>query len=131
MKNDGIVPEDGKLDNKENENQNHEGASDKGGEKMIPKSRLDQEISKRKEADKAIEAVANELLEDIPEDFRDIVPDLPPAEKIKWIRNAQKKGLFNTNHKQDGPDSKRPGGKQPQDLSNLTPFELRRMGYKQ
>lgn len=77
MKNDGIVPEDGKLDNKENENQNHEGASDKGGEKMIPKSRLDQEISKRKEADKAIEAVANELLEDIPEYFRDIVPDLP------------------------------------------------------
>lgn len=127
MKNDGIVPEDGKLDN---ENQNHEDASDKG-DKMIPKSRLDQEINKRKEADKAIEAVANELLEDIPEDLRDVVPDLPPAEKIKWIRNAQKKGLFNTNHKQDGPDSKRPGGKQPQDLSNLTPFELRRMGYKQ
>ena len=127
MKNDGIVPEDGKLDY---ENQNHEDASDKG-DKMIPKSRLDQEINKRKEADKAIEAVANELLEDIPEDLRDVVPDLPPAEKIKWIRNAQKKGLFNTNHKQDGPDSKRPGGKQPKDLSNLTPFELRRMGYKQ
>ena len=57
----------------------------------IPKSRLDQEIEKRKMSETALNEIANTLTEDIPEDMRDIVPDLPPAQKIKWIKTPPRK----------------------------------------
>ena len=96
---------------------------------MIPKSRLDQEISKRKEAEHMIEKIAQDFVDAVPENMRDLIPNLSPADKITWIKSAIDRGLF-TEIKESGPDSKRPSGKQPTDLSNLSPFELRRMGYK-
>lgn len=105
----------------------HEQAEDKNS---IPKSRLDQEISKRKDAEKTLNGIADELLEDIPEDMRDIVPDLPPAQKIKWIRDANKKGFFNAKTDESGPDSKRPGGKAPNDFKDMSPQAIMATGYK-
>ena len=34
---------------------------------MIPKSRLNQEIDKRKEAEKGLEGICNQMIEDVPE----------------------------------------------------------------
>jgi hypothetical protein len=94
----------------------------------IPLSRLNQEIDKRKAAESTVEEIAESLIEALPEDFRDIIPNLPPAEKIKWIRAAEMKGLF---HKTvDGLDSKKPGDKKPPDFSGLSPQAIMSRGYK-
>ena len=46
---------------------------------LIPKSRLDQEISKRKDVEKGLQAICDHMIEDIPEDKRGIIPDLAPS----------------------------------------------------
>lgn len=62
---------------------------------MVPKARLDQEISKRRVAEEQLEAVAKELEAEVPEQFRDLIPaGLSAAERVKWIRVATVKGLF-------------------------------------
>ena len=98
-------------------------------EGKIPLSRLNQEIDKRKQAEKTVAEIADSMIEALPEDFRDLVPDtLPASEKIKWIRAAELKGLF-TNPK-DGLDSKKPSDKQPPDFSGLSPQAIMARGYK-
>jgi len=105
----------------------HEKPDDKD---KIPLSRLNQEIEKRKQSDSALNEIADSLIEDIPEDIRDIIPNLAPAEKIKWIRNANKKGFFDSKPPGDSPDPKRPGGKPPADFKDMTPQAIMATGYK-
>ena len=100
-----------------------------GKEQMIPKARLDQEIQKRKASEDALKEVADSLRESITEEHRDLIPDLPPAKLVKWIQQANAKGLF-AEKKIEALDKKRPGDKQPQDYSTLSPLELMRRGYK-
>ena len=100
------------------------------GENMIPKARFDEVNAKRKAAEQSLSSVVESLKEDIPEQFRTLVPDLGPAETIKWIQEANKTGLFKTTAPANGPDSKRPGGKPSVDFTNMTPLEMRRAGYK-
>lgn len=127
---DPIVPADDKgEEGKDNaQAQGADNASGKGV--MVPKARLDQEIAKRKDGEKALEEIAASYLEEVPEDMKDLVPDLPPLAKIHWLRNALSKGLFNGNQKESGPDSKRAKTKPAVDLSGLSPVEMRKMGYK-
>lgn len=99
-------------------------------EKTVPYARFQQVNESRKQVEATLQGVVDELMDDIPEDMRDIVPNLPPADKIKWLRAATKKGLFGGQQKASSPDSKRPGGKPPTDFSNMTPMEMRSMGYK-
>ena len=96
----------------------------------IPKARLDQEIQKSKESDQTLNDIAQTFVDDVPEDMRDLIPDLPPASKIKWIQTATKKGLFNPQQAQSGPDSKRPGARQPENLDGMTPAEKIKAGLK-
>ena len=103
---------------------------DKNDKDRIPLSRLNQEIEKRKQSDKALNEIAENLIEDIPEDMRDIIPNLAPAEKIKWIRNANKKGFFELKLPENSPDSRRPGGKPPIDFKDMTPQAIMATGYK-
>ena len=95
----------------------------------IPKARLDQEIEKRKAADASLKEVADGFVENVPEDMRDIIPDLPPAQKIKWIQGAQKKGLFDPKPA-EGIDTKRPRRKPPADFTNMNPRAIMAKGYK-
>jgi len=103
-------------------------ATDNGDEKMVPKQRLDEEIAKKKALEQTISEIADTLTADVPEEYRDLIPALPPAEKITWLRSAGAKGLFKKQI-ESGPDSKRPGGQPPQDLSGLSPHELLKRGY--
>ena len=96
---------------------------------MIPKSRLDQEITKRKESEKELQTIADSLKEDVPEDFKELVPDLPPGKLIPWLRSANSKGLFDPKSK-DSLDTKRPGDTKPTDLEGLSPQQKRAQGYK-
>ena len=99
-------------------------------ENMIPKSRFDQVNQQKKAAEQELEQVANMLVEDIPADYKDIIPDLPPADKIKWIKNATKKGIF-SNKPAESPDNVTPGtGKTQVDTSNMNSFDLLSQGFK-
>ncbi|MFZ2634415.1 MAG: hypothetical protein WAX48_22765, partial [Desulfosalsimonadaceae bacterium] len=80
----------------------------------IPLSRLNQEIEKRKLSESQLKEFADSFVESVPEEMRDLIPDLPPGQKIKWIQNATQKGLFNQ-QAPDGIDTKRPAGKTPAD----------------
>jgi len=95
----------------------------------IPLSRLNQEIEKRKLSDSQLEEIATGLIETVPDEMRDLVPDLPHGQKIKWIQNAAKKGLFNQKNS-DGIDTRRPGGKPPADFKNMSPQAIMAKGYK-
>ena len=96
---------------------------------MIPKSRLDQEIDKRKVAEVELKTIADNLVEDVPDEFKDVVPDLPPAKLIVWLRSVNSKGLFNPPSK-DSLDTKRPGDKKPTELDGLSPQQKMAQGYK-
>jgi len=123
------------ADNEGVEDQDTDGIANSGdtGEKkpehMIPKSRLDEVLKQKKSAEDALKTVAEELIQDVPEEFRDLVPDASPGEKVRWIRNAIKKGLFGK-PSDNGPDTKRPGGKPPVDLEGMNPSEMIKLGYK-
>jgi hypothetical protein len=95
----------------------------------IPKSRLDAEIEKRKAADATLKEVADSYVdESIPEDMRDMVPDLPPAQKIKWIQQANAKGLFDAKSR-EAIDTRKPGDKKPAALDGMSPHAMMSMGY--
>jgi len=95
----------------------------------IPKARLDQEIEKRKAGDAALKEVADNFVESIPEDMRGLLPDLPPAKLIKWIQQANQKGLFDSKSREPI-DTKKPGDKAPKDFENMSPQAIMSQGYK-
>ena len=102
--------------------------ADQRQEHTIPKSRFDEVNEKRKAAEAELQSVAESLKEDVPEEFRDLIPDLPPGQLIKWLRGAQAKGLFNPKSA-ESLDTKRPDQKKTMDLSNMTPLQMREAGY--
>jgi len=85
-------------------------------ENTVPQSRLNKEIDRRKAAESALETFATEAAEDVPEEFRALIPNLPPADKVKWIREAKKSGLFNRTASEDGPGAQRPASPKKGDL---------------
>jgi len=113
-----------KLDLEPVQDQHDKNEDDKG---KIPKARLDQEILKRRSAEDELKTIADDLKKDVPEDFQELVPDLPPGKMISWLRSANVKGLFDTKSK-ESIDSKRPGDKKPSDLNDVNPVELIKMG---
>jgi hypothetical protein len=119
---------DQNQDQNQNDQNQNRNASDKGGEKMIPKSRFDEVNAKKKEAEAELASVADGLTEEVPEEYRDMIPELAPAAKIKWLRAATAKGLF-SKAPPEAPDSKRPNSKQTEDLTGLSPQSLMARGY--
>jgi hypothetical protein len=119
--------------------QNDANAGDNGEQKdqnishtehMIPKSRFDALNEKKKAAESSLEEIADGFIETIPEDMRELVPNLPPAAKIKWIQAAQKQGFFGKSHKNSGLDSKKPGDKKPIDYNGMSPQAMMASGYR-
>jgi hypothetical protein len=96
---------------------------------MIPKGRLDAEISKRREAEKELADIAEELKADVPEEFKDMVPDLPAGKLIPWLRNSFAKGLFEEPKSKESIDSKRPGDQKPTDFKDMNPTQIMATGY--
>jgi len=96
----------------------------------VPRSRLNVEIEKRKALEKELKEVAKQMAEDVPEEFRDLVPtDLPPGKLVAWIKSASAKGLFDAKAEKDSPDAKRNKEKITEDLSNLSPQQMMSKGY--
>jgi ribonucleoside-triphosphate reductase len=86
-----------------------------------------------------LEAVINGLLEarleNVPEEFRDLVPgNLAPEQKLEWLGAAEKKGLFGVaSQKKETPvgSQTNPAGGATTDLNTMTPGQLFRMAYGQ
>ena len=104
----------------------HESAADKN---KIPKSRLDQEIAKRKAAETGLQTVADGLKEDIPEEFWDLIPERPPAQLISWIRKMNSTGIFDSKEP-DPIDNKRANDKKAADFEGMSPQAIMSKGYK-
>jgi hypothetical protein len=100
-----------------------------GDNDRIPLSRLNQEIEKRKASEAQLKELADQLIEDVPEDKRSIIPDLPPGAKISWLRTALKMGFF-TDKETPPIDPKKPGDKAPKDFNGLSPQAIMAQGYK-
>jgi len=102
---------------------------DKG---TVPYARFAEVITQKQTAEENLKSLVDELVNDLPEEFRPLVPALPPAAKAAWIRTARAAGLFSKSQGQPAPelDTKRPAGKTPADLSQLNPSQLLSMGYK-
>ena len=98
----------------------------------IPKSRFDEVLAQKKEAIESVKAVVDSMMETIPEDMRDLVPNInnDPVETIKWIQSATQKGIFTPKQALNGLDTKRPASKPPIDLSNVSIDEKFKAGYK-
>jgi hypothetical protein len=94
-------------------------------ENMIPKARFDQVNQQKNELNDTLKGLVDELKADIPEDFQDLIPEMKPADQIKWIRNATKKGIF-TKKTESGPDSETPKSSKnvTPDYSNMGSSEL-------
>lgn len=98
-------------------------------EKTVPYERFQAVNAAKKQAEETLAGLVTEMLDDIPEQFRSLVPDLPPAAKITWIRNANKSGIFTAKPEPSGPDSKRPGGKPAADFTTLSATQRMANGY--
>lgn len=100
--------------------------------KSVPYARFKEVVEQRKATEEALKGVVDELVGDLPEEFRSLVPDLPPAVKVAWIRQAREAGLFKKHSAPAAPelDTKRPGGKPPADLNQLNATQLLSAGYK-
>lgn len=96
----------------------------------IPKARFNEINEKRKAVETLLSGLVEEFMSEVPEEFQDVIPDLPPADKIKWLRNAKSKGLFKSATVADSPDSKRPAGRAPADFTNMNPRQIMAQGYK-
>lgn len=98
--------------------------------KTVPYARFQEVNAKRKSAEDTIAGIAETISADfVPENLRALIPDLPPAEKIKWIFEARKQGIFNSGNT-SGPDAKRPISKPSVDLSSLSPVAMISQGFK-
>ena len=88
----------------------------------VPYSRF-QEVNEQR---KGLEATLNSLIDEmVPEDMRDLVPDLPPQQKVALLKTAKERGIFAKPQDvpSSSPDAKRPGGKKQIDLSSLSPMQ--------
>jgi hypothetical protein len=103
--------------------------ADQSQEKTVPYARFKEVNEAKKQAETELQAVADGLKEEVPEEFQGLIPDLPPGQLIKWLRQAQAKGIFTPN-KAEALDSKRPGDKKTPDLNAMTPHQMRVAGYK-
>lgn len=61
---------------------------------MIPKSRLDDEIRKRRELEESLSHMSEQVLATVPDQFRDLIPEGSPAQQAAWVNRAHNSGLF-------------------------------------
>lgn len=106
-------------------------ASDKADTHMIPKQRLDYEISKRSALETEVKAARDAILAGVPDKVRALAPkDGTIADLTAWIAAAKEAGVM-TAKADVPPTSARPatGTDRDQDLSNLPTTARMAHGY--
>ena len=107
---------------------------DKAAERTVPYGSLHEERQKRKAAETQLEAMATEMLKQVPEELRGLIPEsLPPLERVAWFNSAKATGIFNNSA--SNPDVPRTDSGQPRmtppptDIQKLPASERMKMGY--
>lgn len=88
-----------------------------------PEAKQDAATQHMQAAEDELKGLLEEMITEVPEDYRDLVPSGSAVEQIKWIRTAQRKGLF-AKPAVSGPDTKRPSGKKPVDYTGMSPEQM-------
>jgi hypothetical protein len=96
---------------------------------MIPKARFDQVNEQKKAAESELSTIAEELKQDVPEEMRELIPELPAGQLIKWIRTANAKGLF-ADKTAVTLDSKRANEKKTINYDDMSTHDKIASGYK-
>ena len=96
---------------------------------MIPKARFDQVNEKKKAAEAELQTIADDIRNDVPEDMRNLIPDLPAGHLIKWLRAANTQGLF-VQKTADALDTKRANEKKTINYDDMSPQQKIAAGYK-
>ncbi len=91
------------------QSQNQDTSSGQKAEVVVPKASFDEVSGKYDLMTKELGALVSAEVDALPEDMRDIVPDLDPVAKLRWLNAAKAKGIFNKAPvRVSDPDSKRP-----------------------
>ena len=103
-------------------------------EKTVPYGSLHEERQKRKAAETQLEAMATEMLKQVPEELRGLIPEsLPPLERVAWFNSAKSTGIFEKTASTPAvprTDSGQPRmTPPPTDLQKLPPSERMKLGY--
>jgi hypothetical protein len=127
----GNAPDSGEQNQNQNQNQNQDTGNEQQTADMVPKTSLDEVNGKFDAMTKELDALVSAEVETLPEDMRDIVPDLAPVAKLKWLNAAKAKGVFNKAPvRTSDPDSKRPSNSRTTDMEGMTPDQLIELGLK-
>ncbi|UNC92718.1 hypothetical protein [Candidatus Contubernalis alkaliaceticus] len=117
---------------------------------LIKKQKEDEEESKKKQGEyqqlyeqvkaeydplkqehEQIKSVFNSILEtklkQIPEEYRELIPNTTEIEKLQWIESANSKGLFSKEQIKDFGNK----GDNPNHSSEMTLEDFNKLGYKQ
>lgn len=81
-----------------------------------------------------IQTMVEVELESVPEELHDLIPDnMTPEQKLAWLSNAKKKGLFGKpNAKADEPlggSTNQGNGQQPLDVSKMSATQILKSAY--
>lgn len=76
--------------------------------RSVPYARFQEVNQGKKAAEAALAEVVESMVQDLPENFRALVPNIAPAEKVKWIAQAKAAGVFTAAAPMSSPDPARP-----------------------
>jgi hypothetical protein len=122
------------LDSKKKQGKFEELYNDAQGELETFKSQSEQASQRIEQLEGIIQTLVDAELEAVPEELRDLVPEnFTTEQKLSWITNAKKKGLFGTT--QNSKENEELGGstnnqgQQQQDIGNMSVTDLFRNAY--
>lgn len=96
---------------------------------------LQGESKSAKERVETLEGIINGLLEskleNIDEEYHDLIPEgMTPEQKLAWVTNAEKKGIFGNKQAQTPlGEQTNPKGNQEVDVNSLNPLQMMMSGY--
>jgi len=80
---------------------------------------LEKQIADAEPTGKALATYLDAEIEEIPEEKRTLIPNLPVTEKLAWLKEAKKGGVFGKIEKKKAPDHKGAGDP---DLGDVNPW---------
>lgn len=103
----------------------------KSADFMVPKSRLDHQTAKLREAEEQISHMAGLMLSNIPENMKALIPtELSPAGQVAWYLRAKETGIFTNGVNVPETDSRKPTVTPREvDISTLPVYARMASGY--
>lgn len=98
--------------------------------RTVPYARFAEVNTQKKAAEAALAEMVESMVQDLPENFRALVPNLAPADKVKWIAQARAAGVFTASAPTASPDPARPISRPDVNIDSLSPLQMMQGGYR-